>query len=434
MSNKQFNNRYSIEYLHPGNLASAQSKKKGLIIPLIVLLALIALGAFFWKQGFFNQFLKQNTEMTITNPTMEAIEDQEPKTIEITENSLQDNLITTSITQTNNSNSGKEIFLDKCSYCHGKNGEGNLKDTYPKLQGQNSAYILLQLQRMRDGRRLNVNPAMFKIIKRMDDNTFKQIATYISQIPAPKNPLEKEKDNILVKNNQVLANKLQELSNQLSTEQEKNSQLSEQLRKNLEVSKNISKLYDDAIKNTSENDKDFMTIVESEKNRLANVVTKKKQESAEETVNQKLATTIVATDVATKTAGISTSDQMDNIVLLMKNNSTTNHRPVSTKKVYIEIESDSAKKSVVLQDKINQLVSKKDIPTTKFTKALKKEAKVRKNALRTIVARKGDTLWSIAKKAYGSGFKYPKILKANPRLKRGKIVRIYIGQVIRVPR
>lgn len=433
MSNKQFNNRYSIEYLHPGNLGSSKSKTKGLIIPLIILLALIALGAFFWEQGFFNQPLKQNSEVTAINSTVEAIEEQEPvETIEITENSLQDNLITTSVTQTNNYSRGKEIFLDKCSYCHGKNGQGNLKDTYPKLQGQNTAYILLQLQRMRDGRRLNVNPAMFKIIKKMDDNTFKQIAMYISQMPTPKNPLEKEKENILTKNNQVLANKLQELSNQLSTEQEKNLQLSEQLRKNLEVSKNISKLYDDAIKNPSGSDKDFMTIVESEKNRLANVVTKtkKKQESAEETVNQRIATTIVATDAA----GISTSDQMNNIVSLIKNNSTSTHRPVSTKRVYVEIESDSAKKSVVIQDKINQLVSKKDIPTTKFTKALKKEAKVRKNALRTIVARKGDTLWSIAKKAYGSGFKYPKILKANPRLKKGKVVRIYIGQVIRVPR
>ena len=47
----------------------------------------------------------------------------------------------------------------------------------------------------------------------------------------------------------------------------------------------------------------------------------------------------------------------------------------------------------------------------------------------TIVA--GDTLWSIAKRAYGNGFMYTHILRKNKQIKDP--MRIYVGQIIFIP-
>ena len=56
----------------------------------------------------------------------------------------------------------------------------------------------------------------------------------------------------------------------------------------------------------------------------------------------------------------------------------------------------------------------------------------RKNEMRIIVVRRGDTLGKIAKRAYGNVMEYRKIYKANPDiLKRPD--RIYVGQKLRIP-
>jgi cytochrome c553 len=77
---------------------------------------------------------------------------------------------------------GKKIFKQMCSGCHGDKGQGNAELFFPRLQGQHYAYMLRQLQWMRDGRRKNANPAMLAIIKDMDDETLGVIADYISRI------------------------------------------------------------------------------------------------------------------------------------------------------------------------------------------------------------------------------------------------------------
>ena len=86
-----------------------------------------------------------------------------------------------------------------------------------------------------------------------------------------------------------------------------------------------------------------------------------------------------------------------------------------------------------LQEKINQLSTSKEDTGANYREALNEEAQERKNAIRSIVIKKGETLWSIAKRAYGDGKHYKKILKANPQITRGGILKLNIGQVIRVP-
>ncbi len=50
---------------------------------------------------------------------------------------------------------------------------------------------------------------------------------------------------------------------------------------------------------------------------------------------------------------------------------------------------------------------------------------------KTHTVQKGDTLWAIAKKYYGNGSQYPKIVSANPDIKNPNL--IYPGQVFTIP-
>lgn len=55
----------------------------------------------------------------------------------------------------------------------------------------------------------------------------------------------------------------------------------------------------------------------------------------------------------------------------------------------------------------------------------------RVNETRIIRVRRGDTLWRIATRAYGSGFEYPRIYAANPHLTNPNL--ITTGEYLRVP-
>ncbi len=66
-----------------------------------------------------------------------------------------------------------------------------------------------------------------------------------------------------------------------------------------------------------------------------------------------------------------------------------------------------------------------------YTKSLKSEVSVRKNEMRIIIVKKGDTLGKIAQRAYGNVMDYKKIYRANPEITRPD--RIYIGQKLRIP-
>ncbi len=442
MNDKQFHKRYSIEYLHPGSPGQSPiKKKKNLILPLVLLSVLIAAGVYLWKQGFLHQYLPDNRSGTGVSTNLSTPQEKTNQSIESKQIA----------THTNYSKStGKEIFADKCSACHGKNGEGDPEKNYPRLQGQLSSYIVLQLKRMRDGQTSNVNPLMFQNIKSMDDATFEKIASYISQIAISENRPAKENKTDLAGDNKLLNDKLQKLNEQLSMAKRKNLELAKKLKENLAISQKFNALYEDAEKNVSGSDKEFLKVIEKEKNRLKAKTTKTIEKESPQEINQAVATSITAEKSINvlpladqekinndESIEFSTSDQTNKILAAMNKTSgaSTSRQSSTGKKVFVTtIESNYAQKAVGIQSKINQLVSEKDIPKTKFTKALKSEEKKRKNSVRSVVVKKGDTLWSISKRAYGTGFKYRKILKANPKLKRGKKVHLYIGQVLRVPK
>lgn len=82
-------------------------------------------------------------------------------------------------------------------------------------------------------------------------------------------------------------------------------------------------------------------------------------------------------------------------------------------------------------------VKEKVVKTTKSVKAKKttKSTSTTKSknptATTSYTIKSGDTLWGIAKKVYGDGSKYTKILAANSDIKNPNL--IYVGQVITIP-
>lgn len=79
-------------------------------------------------------------------------------------------------------------------------------------------------------------------------------------------------------------------------------------------------------------------------------------------------------------------------------------------------------------------IEKDSIPNNQendYFQALGTESAERANEMRTIKIVRGDTLWSIASRAYGSGFEYKKIFKANPYLSDPD--KIEVGDTLRVP-
>ena len=80
-------------------------------------------------------------------------------------------------------------------------------------------------------------------------------------------------------------------------------------------------------------------------------------------------------------------------------------------------------------DKDNsQLISKLE---KNYIASLKPAAGERQNAMRTIRVRRGDTLWKISQRAYGTGFAYKRIFEANPHLTSPDD--ITTGEILRVP-
>jgi len=83
--------------------------------------------------------------------------------------------------------------------------------------------------------------------------------------------------------------------------------------------------------------------------------------------------------------------------------------------------------SILAQDEVKQNKANKEI-----TSQLQDVVKDRQKEMRFIVVKKGDTLSSLAYRAYGRASAYVKIYKANPDLVKNPN-RIYVGMKLRVP-
>jgi nucleoid-associated protein YgaU len=75
--------------------------------------------------------------------------------------------------------------------------------------------------------------------------------------------------------------------------------------------------------------------------------------------------------------------------------------------------------------------SEKNTAWKDYLKSLKDAEAERKNETRTITVRKGETLWKLSIRAYGTGFKHKKIYEANPHLTSPDS--LTVGETLKVP-
>ncbi|MBZ0106045.1 MAG: cytochrome c [Sulfuricella denitrificans] len=79
---------------------------------------------------------------------------------------------------------GKKLYAEKtCSACHGKDANKPLMPDYPKIAGQNEAYIIKQMTDIKSGTRANGNSAAMKgVMVLVSDQEIKDIAAYVSKL------------------------------------------------------------------------------------------------------------------------------------------------------------------------------------------------------------------------------------------------------------
>lgn len=79
---------------------------------------------------------------------------------------------------------GKALYGQRlCITCHGPEGKAPIQNTYPRLAGQNQAYLLQQFKDIRDGNRTNALTGVMKgIVAKVEDAEAEAIAAYLSSI------------------------------------------------------------------------------------------------------------------------------------------------------------------------------------------------------------------------------------------------------------
>jgi cytochrome c len=79
---------------------------------------------------------------------------------------------------------GAKLFAEKtCTACHGKDGKKTLMPDYPKIAGQNKAYIEKQMKDIKSGARANGNSAAMKgVMEIVNDEEIKALAEFVSQM------------------------------------------------------------------------------------------------------------------------------------------------------------------------------------------------------------------------------------------------------------
>ena len=79
---------------------------------------------------------------------------------------------------------GARLYQVKgCSHCHGNEGRIPVQPNYPKLAGQNLAYLMRQMKDIKSGRRDNAESrTMRTIMEFVNETEMKLIAKYLSRL------------------------------------------------------------------------------------------------------------------------------------------------------------------------------------------------------------------------------------------------------------
>ncbi|MCG2577296.1 cytochrome c [Dechloromonas sp. XY25] len=79
---------------------------------------------------------------------------------------------------------GAKLYAEKtCNACHGPKGDKPLMPNYPKIAGQNAAYIEQQMHDIKSGARNNGQTAAMKgVMHLVNDEEIKAIAEHLSKL------------------------------------------------------------------------------------------------------------------------------------------------------------------------------------------------------------------------------------------------------------
>ena len=93
-------------------------------------------------------------------------------------------MLAASVSGVANAGDGAKLFAEKtCTACHGKDGKTPLMPDYPKIAGQNKAYILRQMTDIKSGKRANGNAAAMQgVMVIVNEEEIKDIAEYVSSM------------------------------------------------------------------------------------------------------------------------------------------------------------------------------------------------------------------------------------------------------------
>ncbi len=86
----------------------------------------------------------------------------------------------------------ERLYFRKCAECHGSNGQGDPDRYFPRIQGQHYAYLLRQLEWIRDGKRRNANAEMARRVNKLKPADLSLLADYLSRISPPAEDLAPE--------------------------------------------------------------------------------------------------------------------------------------------------------------------------------------------------------------------------------------------------
>jgi len=77
---------------------------------------------------------------------------------------------------------GETKYNQVCASCHGNKGSAPIMPTYPKLAGQNAAYLELAIKSYKDGQRTSPNAAAMTAMAAMlaTEDDIKNVAAYLA--------------------------------------------------------------------------------------------------------------------------------------------------------------------------------------------------------------------------------------------------------------
>jgi cytochrome c553 len=80
---------------------------------------------------------------------------------------------------------GRGIFHEQCASCHKGDAHGDDEGFVPSLRGQQYTYLVVQLEKLAEGRRHNVDEDLVRFWRSLEDQDVRATADYLSRLAGP---------------------------------------------------------------------------------------------------------------------------------------------------------------------------------------------------------------------------------------------------------